>query len=80
MDLPLSNDRRMKVEEFDSGKMLAKAAQQAKQRGYDQFPIVDVDSHHYELESFNDILEFMPDPVMKNSPRWRTPATPRASA
>ena len=55
----------MKVDEFDSGKMLANAAQQAKQRNYDQFPIVDVDSHHYELESFNEILEYMPDPVMK---------------
>ena len=32
---------------------------------YDQFPIVDVDSHHYELELFNEILEYMPDPVMK---------------
>ena len=65
VDLPLSNDRRMRVDEFDSGKMLAHAARQAKQRGYDKFPIVDVDSHHYELESFNEILEYMPDPVMK---------------
>ena len=65
MELPLSENRRMKVDEFDSGKMLSKAAQQAKQRGYDKFPIVDVDSHHYELESFNEILEYMPDPVMK---------------
>jgi len=65
VDLPLSNDRRMKVEEFDSGKMLAHAKRQAKDRGYDQFPIVDVDSHHYELESFNEILEYMSDPVMK---------------
>src|SRR5260221_747066 len=65
MELPLSNDRRMKVDEFDSGKMLANAARQAKQRNYDQFPIIDVDSHHYELESFNEILEYMPDPVMK---------------
>ena len=55
----------MKVDEFDSGKMLAHAARQAKQRGYEKFPIVDVDSHHYELESFNEILEYMPDPVMK---------------
>ena len=65
MDLPLSNDRTWSVDEFDSGKALANAARQAKQRNYDQFPIVDVDSHHYELESFNEILEYMPDPVMK---------------
>jgi predicted TIM-barrel fold metal-dependent hydrolase len=65
MELPLSNNRRMKVEEFDSGKMLAHASRQAKDRGYEKFPIVDVDSHHYELESFNEILEYMDDPVMR---------------
>ena len=65
VDLPLSNDRRMRVDEFDSGKMLAQATRQAKQRGYDKFPIVDVDSHHYELESFNEILDYMTDPVLK---------------
>jgi uncharacterized protein len=65
MELPLSENRRMKVDEFDSGKMLAHASRQAKQRKYDQFPIVDVDAHHYELESFDQILEYMPDPVMK---------------
>ena len=65
VELPLSNDRRMKVDEFDSGKMLSHAARQAKQRGYDKFPIIDVDSHHYELELFNEILEYMPDPVLK---------------
>jgi 3-oxosteroid 1-dehydrogenase len=37
MELPLSENRRMKVDEFDSGKMLAHAAKQAKQRKYDQF-------------------------------------------
>jgi predicted TIM-barrel fold metal-dependent hydrolase len=65
VDLPLSDNRRMKVDEFDSGKMLANAAKQAKVRGYDKFPIVDVDSHHYELESFDQILEYMDDPVLK---------------
>ena len=79
VELP-RNDRRMQVDEFDSGKMLSHAARQAKQRGYDKFPIVDVNSHHYELESFNEILEYMPDPVLKQLARWRTPATPRAPA
>src|SRR5690242_17252391 len=65
MDLPLSGDRTWRVDEFDSGKALSHAARQAKQRKYNEFPIIDVDSHHYELESFNEILEYMPDPVMK---------------
>jgi predicted TIM-barrel fold metal-dependent hydrolase len=65
MDLPLSNFRRMAVEEFDTTKLLAHAAKQAAERGYKNFPIVDVDSHHYELESLSEILEYMQDPVLQ---------------
>ena len=65
MDLPLSDYRRMAVEEFDSSKLLAHAARQAAERGYEKFPIIDVDSHHYELESFSEILEYMDDPVLQ---------------
>ena len=65
MDLPLSDFRRMAVEEFDTSKLLAHASKQATERGYKNFPIIDVDSHHYELESFNEILEFMDDPVLQ---------------
>ena len=48
MDLPLSDFRSMAVEEFDTTKFLTHAAQQAQERGYKNFPIVDVNSHHYE--------------------------------
>jgi len=65
MDLPLSDFRRMAVEEFDTTKLLAHAAKQASERGYKKFPIVDVDSHHYESESLNEILEYMDDPVIQ---------------
>jgi predicted TIM-barrel fold metal-dependent hydrolase len=65
MDLPLSDFRRMAVEEFDTSKLLAHAAQQATERGYKNFPIVDVDSHHYESESLAEILEYMDDPVIQ---------------
>ena len=65
MDLPLSDFRRMEVEEFDTSKLLAHAAQQATERGYKNFPIVDVDSHHYESESIDEILEYMDDPVLQ---------------
>ncbi|MGB7258176.1 MAG: amidohydrolase family protein [Pseudolabrys sp.] len=65
MDLPLSDFRKMAVEEFDTSKLLAHAAKQARERGYEKFPIIDVDSHHYELESFNEILEYMDDPVLQ---------------
>ncbi len=65
MDLPLSNFRRMAVEEFDTSKLLAHAAKQAVERDYSRFPIVDVDSHHYESESLGEILEYMEDPVIR---------------
>jgi predicted TIM-barrel fold metal-dependent hydrolase len=65
MDLPLSDFRRMAVEEFDTSKLLAHAARQANERGYKNFPIVDVDSHHYESESLNEILAYMDDPVIQ---------------
>ena len=65
MDLPLSDFRRMAVEEFDSAKLLAHAGRQAIERGYQNFPIVDVDSHHYELESIHEILDYMDDPILQ---------------
>jgi uncharacterized protein len=69
MDLPLSDFRSMAVEEFDTSKLLAHAAQQAGERGYKNFPIVDVDSHHYESESIDEILEYMDDPVLQQLAR-----------
>jgi len=65
MDLPLSDFRRMEVEEFDTSKLLAHASKQATERGYKNFPIVDVDSHHYESESIGEILDYMDDPVLQ---------------
>lgn len=69
MDLPLSDRRRMAFEEFDTTKLLKHAAQQAAERGYKDFPIVDVDSHHYESESLNEILDYMDDPVLQQLAR-----------
>src|SRR6202035_405083 len=65
MEAPHRDFRRMAVEEFDTSKLLAHASRQARERGYDKFPIIDVDSHHYENESLNEILEYLDDPVLK---------------
>src|SRR5918999_4227881 len=65
MELQPNDFRRMSVEEFDTSKLLAHAAKQARDRGYERFPIVDVDSHHYENESMPEILEYLDDPVLK---------------
>ena len=72
MDLPLSDYRTMSVQEFDTTKLLAAARRQAEQRGYDRFPIIDVDAHHYELESFNEIIEYFEDPVLAQLARNST--------
>src|SRR5262249_60776592 len=65
MDLQPNDFGRMAVEEFDTTKLLAHASRQARERGYDKFPIIDVDSHHYENESMPEILEYLDDPVLK---------------
>jgi predicted TIM-barrel fold metal-dependent hydrolase len=69
VDIPLSDFRKMAIEEFDTTKLLKHAAQQAAERGYDKFPIIDVDSHHYELESLDQILDYMEDPVLQQLAR-----------
>ena len=63
--IPTSDPRGLIVEEFDTRTLLAHAAQQARDRKYLDYFIVDVDSHHYENESFSQIIQFMDDPVMK---------------
>ena len=79
MDLPLSDYRKLAVEEFDTSKLLAHAARQATERGYKNFPIVDVDSHHYELESFHEILEYMDDPVLQQLAMSASQATSKGN-
>src|SRR5580693_9022804 len=41
--------------------LLANAQRQARERGLDRFAIVDVDSHHYEDASWNEILPYVDD-------------------
>ncbi len=65
MELPTSDPRRMSFQDLDTTKLLAHAAQQARERNYQDFLIMDVDSHHYENESMRDIIEFIEDPVIR---------------
>src|ERR1700761_2802392 len=79
MDLPLSDYRTMSVQEFDTTKLLANARRQAEQRGYDRFPIVDVDAHHYEIESMSEIVQYFEDPVLAQIARSATQAGQKGS-
>jgi uncharacterized protein len=51
--------------EFDTAKLLRNARRQAEARNYQEFFICDVDSHHYETEALNEILEYMDDAVIR---------------
>jgi predicted TIM-barrel fold metal-dependent hydrolase len=65
MDLQSDRGRRVPVEELNTSRLLAHAAQQAHQRKFDEMMIVDVDAHHYENEHLKDILPFMENDVLR---------------
>ncbi len=50
----------------DTRDILAHAKQQGLQRKYQDYCIVDIDTHHVESESWPEILEYLTDPVMKD--------------
>jgi predicted TIM-barrel fold metal-dependent hydrolase len=66
MTLVTSDYKGMAVAEFDTTKLLSHASQQARERNYEKYFIVDVDSHHYETESLAEILEYIEDPVIRH--------------
>ena len=66
---PLLRDPAM--DEFDTRHLLANAAEQAAARGYDEFLIVDADSHHYETESFSEIAEYITNPVIRDEAKYQ---------
>src|SRR5581483_6026325 len=65
MDMPREEVRRLTHDEFSTTKYLAHASQQARARNYQDFLIVDVDSHHYESESYREIFGFIESPVVR---------------
>ena len=53
-------------DKFDTRRLLAHATEQAEDRRYEDFMIVDVDSHHYETGSYKEIFQYIEDPVMRD--------------
>jgi len=64
MNVHTNNFRDLAAAEFDTTTLLAHAAEQAIERRYEDFCIVDVDCHHYETEAFNEILQYMEHPTL----------------
>ena len=63
--------RDLSAEGFDTRTLLKNAAEQAIERRYEDFFIVDVDSHHYETEAFKEIAEFIEDPVLRHEAKFQ---------
>ena len=51
---------------FDTRDALANAAAQARERNLEDVLIVDVDAHHYETESWSEIVEYIEEPVIRH--------------
>ena len=62
-------------EQFDTRSLLAHAHQQAEDRKYEDFMIIDVDAHHYETDSYKDIWNLIEDPVLRDQFKYTKGAT-----
>jgi predicted TIM-barrel fold metal-dependent hydrolase len=65
MDLLADRGRRVSIEELNTGRLLAHASKQARERNLDDVLIVDVDSHHYENECYDEFLPFIENDVLR---------------
>src|SRR5260221_7905640 len=65
MDLIADRGRRVSIEELNTTRLLAHARRQADQRHFDDVLIVDVDSHHYENECYDEFLPFIENDVLR---------------
>jgi hypothetical protein len=65
MDMLRSEVRKLATDDYTTREHLAHASQQARERNYQDFLIVDVDAHHYESESYREVFEFIESPVVR---------------
>ncbi|HUB96585.1 MAG TPA: amidohydrolase family protein [Stellaceae bacterium] len=63
--------RDVSLAEFDTPTILKNGTEQAIKRRYEDFCMVDVDSHHYESESFSEILKYIEDPVLRHQAQFQ---------
>jgi uncharacterized protein len=65
MDTIPSDVRKLNFDDYSTSKHLEHASQQARDRNYQDFLIVDVDAHHYENESYKDVFQYIESPVIR---------------
>ena len=51
---------------FNTTQHLEYATRQARERNFQDILIVDVDAHHYESESWPDIIKYIEDPILRH--------------
>src|SRR5438309_4044814 len=66
MDMPRSEVRLLRFDEYSATKHLEHASEQARARNYQDFLIVDVDSHHYESQHYAEVFEYVESPVIRD--------------
>src|SRR5438270_12002115 len=66
MDMPRNDVRPVELEIFATPKHLEHASEQARTRNYQDFLIVDVDSHHYENEHYAEVFDYIESPVIRS--------------
>jgi len=64
---------------YDSSRHLAHATEQARERNYADFLIVDADAHHYENESWPDIVKYIEDPILRHRAELGRPPLDRSN-
>src|SRR5260221_14753390 len=65
MDMPRSDVRPVDLDIYSTPKHLEHASEQARARNYQDFLIVDVDSHHYENEHYAEVFHYIESPVIR---------------
>ena len=65
MDMARSEVRKLAAEDYSTVGHLEHASEQARERNYQDFLIVDVDAHHYENESYNEVFTYIESPVIR---------------
>lgn len=66
-DPPPTEVRNLAGGEFSTVEQLRHAAEQAVARKYREFVIVDVDTHHYENESYREVFKYIESPVIRRA-------------
>src|SRR5712691_4927438 len=67
MDTIRNEIRTPAFDRYSTTASLAHASEQAHQRNYQDFLIVDVDSHHYENESYKEVFQYIESPVIRRN-------------